>query len=339
MSIEIYARFFASKIQNNAIFDLNNDLNRDNCFLPYYLLREKFKQQGIQIDTPDISRAKLSDFELQMDVQSVDAKLPCYLLMLESPQVLPANGKPENWKHYRKIFTWRDDLVDGNHFIKINFPNSIVIPLVDGWRNRDRFCCVIAGNKSLPLNDERDLYKERIKTIRWFEKNAADDFDLYGIGWDVPAFGNSFVGKVLRRLYPVLKLVKKFRPFPSYRGRIEHKRDVLIKTRFSICYENVCDLPGYITEKIFDSFFSGCVPIYWGANNVKDYIPEDCFVDRREFKDTESLYHFLKTISEHDYMGYQKRIASFLSSDAAKPFSSEAFAETIVSRIVKDLED
>ena len=98
------------------------------------------------------------------------------------------------------------------------------------------------------------------------------------------------------------------------------------------------DLPGYITEKIFDSFFSGCVPVYWGANNVTDYIPADCFIDRRQFKDTEAVYLHLKRITEDEFKGYQQRIAAFLASDAAKPFSSEVFAETIVSTIAKDLE-
>ena len=44
------------------------------------------------------------------------------------------------------------------------------------------------------------------------------------------------------------------------------------------------DVLGYITEKIFDSFAAWCVPVYWGASNVTDYIPEGCFIDRRKFR-------------------------------------------------------
>ena len=48
---------------------------------------------------------------------------------------------------------------------------------------------------------------------------------------------------------------------------------------FAICYENARDIPGYITEKIFDCFFAGCVPIYWGgAPNVTDHIPANTFI-------------------------------------------------------------
>ena len=34
---------------------------------------------------------------------------------------------------------------------------------------------------------------------------------------------------------------------------------------------------GYITEKIFDSFFAGVVPIYWGAENITDYVPKSLY--------------------------------------------------------------
>ncbi len=337
MSEIVYARFVAGQFGNNAIFDLSHPWNRDNCFQPYYLLRECLKRHGIQIDTPDINGNKSIAFELHMDVRSINESLPCYLLMLETPQVCPKNGIPSNWASYRKVFTWRDDLVDGDRFIKINFPNPIVKPEVDGWGKRDRFCCLISGNRTLAVRDERILYAERVKAIRWFEHHAPQDFDLYGVGWDIPVVPAGLSGKLLRRFWLGLSRFVKLHPFPSYRGRVQHKRQVLQRTRYSICYENVRDLPGYITEKIFDSFFSGCVPVYWGASNVTDYIPADCFIDRRKFSDTEAVYRHLKSISEEEFRGYQQRIAAFLASDAARPFSSESVAETIVNTIVKDL--
>ena len=126
-------------------------------------------------------------------------------------------------------------------------------------------------------------------------------------------------------------------PFPSYRGRVRGKRDVMSQTRFAICFENVRDLPGYITEKIFDCFFSGCVPVYWGASNIADYIPKDCFIDRRSFRNTGEVYRFLRGISEADFKQYQTRIMGFLKSKAAYPFSAECFVETIVKTVLQDI--
>ena len=71
---------------------------------------------------------------------------------------------------------------------------------------------------------------------------------------------------------------------------------------------------------------------------MSEYIPADCFIDRRKFSDIEAVYRHLKSISEEEFCGYQQRIAVFLTSDAARPFSSEGFAETIVNTIVKDID-
>ena len=72
--------------------------------------------------------------------------------------------------------------------------------------------------------------------------------------------------------------------FPSWKGPIDNKKKVLEQYRFAICYENVQDSPGYITEKIFDCFFAGCIPLYRGASNISDYIPSSCYIDRRKLK-------------------------------------------------------
>lgn len=337
LSNENYAIFLARGFVKNSIFNLNHESNRDDCFHPYYLMREKLKHHGIEINTCDVNEGRGSVFELHMDVQNKITSKPCYLLMLETPQVCLANGISSNWYSYYKVFTWNDDLVDGNRFIKINFPNPIRVHLVDGFSTRDRLFCLISSNRTLTIQDDRVLYSERVKTIRWFEKNAPHEFDLYGVDWDMPVVRNGLIGKFERRFWRAFRRIMSLRPFPSYRGKIAHKREVLMRTRFAICYENVRDLPGYITEKIFDCFFSGCVPVYWGASNITDYIPADCFVDRRQFNDIEAVYHFLKSITEQEFRGYQKRIAAFLQSDAAYPFSSEFFAETIVNTIVQDI--
>ena len=337
LSDAIYASFVARGFENNAIFDLTHQWNRDNCFHPYYLMREKLKHHRFEINTIDVNSKRPIAFYLHMDVQRQGVSQPCYLLMLETPQVCPANGISSNWDFYRKIFTWNDELVDGVRFIKINFPNPIHAHPVDGFVTRDRFCCLISGNKTLSVKDDRDLYPERVRVIRWFETHAPHNFDLYGTDWDMPVLSGGLVGKLEHRLRRAFGRLLRLRPFPSYRGRVSNKCDVLTQTRFSICYENVCDLPGYITEKIFDCFFSGCVPVYWGASNVTDYIPADCFIDRRQFHDTEEVYNFLKAMTEQEFRGYQQRIAAFLQSDAVCPFSSEYFAETVVNTIVQDL--
>jgi alpha(1,3/1,4) fucosyltransferase len=325
-------------MRQDEIFDLNCKLNRDNGFLAWHLLKLAFLNQKFEIHTADLISNEHVDCEIHLDSwQKVTKGVQAYLLMLETSQVCAANGIPSNLVNYRKIFTWNDDLVDGIRFIKFNFPNPIQVHPEDGFEHRDRFCCLISSNRVLAVQDARILYPERVKVIRWFEKNAPQDFDLYGVDWNMPVLCGNIFGKIERRFWRIFGRFVNYKPFPSYRGKVAHKREVLEHTRFAICYENVRDLPGYITEKIFDCFFSGCVPVYWGASNITDHIPADCFIDRRKFNDTAGVYAFLKAMSEDEYRGYQQRIAAFLQSEAAYPFSSEFFAETIVNTIVQDL--
>ena len=58
----------------------------------------------------------------------------------------------------------------------------------------------------------------------------------------------------------------------------------LSKYKFSICFENSITA-GYISEKIFDCFYAGTIPIYYGDPNVKESIDPDSFIDFRKFDD------------------------------------------------------
>jgi hypothetical protein len=100
--------------------------------------------------------------------------------------------------------------------------------------------------------------------------------------------------------------------------------------KFSIAYENVKDELGYITEKIFDVFISGCVPVYWGASNITDYVPDNCFIDRRKYNNNEELYNHLKTMPDTEYVEYLDHIETYLNSEQAQQFSAKNFAKTIV---------
>lgn len=323
---------------NNSIFDLSPQKNADNWYYPYQYLKSLFEIEGIELNTPDVNRNNSIKFELHMDVQTtIKSNVPCYAMLYETQQIRPVNQKKSLLDKYARVFTWRDELVDNKKYIKIQLPNKILVSNSLGWQDRERFCCIIANNKTVPYASPLFLYPERVEAIRWFEQYAPENFDLYGSGWNSSVARHGLIGRIankLQRLTPK-RTGKVF--FPSYRGRVDSKLDTLKRYRFSICYENVRDLPGYITEKIFDCFFAGCIPVYWGAANIDKYIPEDCFIDRRKFLSHESLYQFMVSMKESEYVGYQERIAAFLLSDRAKPFGAEAFAETIVNTIIADL--
>ena len=117
---------------------------------------------------------------------------------------------------------------------------------------------------------------------------------------------------------------------------ILNKQEVLLRSRFSIVYENIQGLEGYITEKIFDAFVAGNVPIYWGASDIEKYVPKECFIDRRDFNNHKQLYDLLKNMSEDRYIDYQNSIKNFLENKS-ELFSCNKFADDIVSKIMKKI--
>jgi len=325
--------YITSTFKNNDCFIDNNDF-RDNFLFFITNLKDKFLGVGIDISTSDINIPKSSNIILQdgLNIEPLKniPKNKYYLLILESPHFDKGLIDKSNHKYFKKIFTWNDDMVDNKIYFKINYAFDIPKTIPKKFYNK-KLCCVIAGHKSANHPDE--LYTKRVDFIRWFEKNHLEEFDLYGTKWDQYRFGHSFFGKVLNKIKPLRK--KKL--FPSYKGMVDSKYETMKNYKFSICYENIKDQNGYITEKIFDSFFAGCVPIYWGAKNITTHIPKECFVDKREFDSFEDIYDFMKNMDEKTYLSYIEAIETFLTSSKADQFRAEVFADTIVGEIVKDL--
>lgn len=319
---------------NNKLFDLNDKIiNRDNCMYPFWLLKQEFKKHGYELATQDIHSIEESQIVIYNEMPKIlpkkDDIQKSYLLIFESELIRPDNWNLKNHKYFNKIFTWKDDIIDNKKYFKFNFAQEIPKTINKELSKKEKLCTLIAGNKK--VNHPFELYSKRIEAIRWFEKNHPNDFDFYGIGWDEFRSENKYVNILLRKS----KLSKMFKPsFSSYKGKVDSKKEVLEKYKFAICYENARDISGYITEKIFDCFFAGCVPIYWGANNITEHIPKDCFIDKRKFDSYEKLYEFITSINNEKYLQYLENIETFLKSDKAYLFSSEFFAKTLIGTII-----
>lgn len=325
----------------NRIFDLTDTIsNRDNCLYPFWVLKEKLYSMGYDLSTQDIHAPDASDIIIYNEMPSI---LPnqhiankAYLCLFESELIRPDNWVRGNYACFRKVFTWHDDYVDDEKFIKINFSfdlsEKFLAALPPLAIQKPLFCTLIAGNKrvSHPL----ELYSKREEAIRWFEKNHPDQFDLYGVGWDSYRFSGPKFIRALNRIKPLTKLLAT--RYPAYKGKVDRKIAVLSQYKYCICYENAKDIPGYITEKIFDCFFAGCVPIYWGASNIDAHIPSDCFIDKRKFSTYESLYDYMTSLDEQAYGQYLHNARAFLHSQQAQAFSANVFAQTLVDHVSCD---
>lgn len=90
-----------------------------------------------------------------------------------------------------------------------------------------------------------------------------------------------------------------------YLNNIEEKNGVankfsfLNQYRFSLALEN-CQHNGYCTEKIYQSFAAGNIPIYWGDPHVENWINEKAFINCNSFADPKEAIDYIISIALDD---------------------------------------
>lgn len=330
----------AKALLNNNIFTDLPPLDFDNYLHHQRLLKSKLLEAGYDLATCDINKIEDAEvvfyYDTVMPLPKPNGKQKNYLFLWESEVISPTTYDIDIHRYFDKIFTWKDSLITEPKYVKINYSHEIIKNITVELIKKEKLLTLIAGNKN--INHPLELYSKRVEAIRWFEKNHPDEFDLYGRGWDRYNPSNKYIRFIYSRFSisrHTLQLLC-FKRYFSFRGEVDAKIPILSKYKFAICYENAYDISGYITEKIFHCFFAGCIPIYWGADDITDYIPENCFIDKRKFNTYEQLYTHIKNMSDIDYLDYLANIELFLNSPQVEQFSAENFVNTVISEVVNE---
>jgi len=230
------------------------------------------------------------------------------VILWEPPLIIPAQYTKKILSQYDTIFTFRDDLVNNVNIHKFYHP--VLKPMTDDRPPFDqkKLSCMIIGNKR--KKGANEIYSLRRSIIDFYEKKTEDQFSLYGRGWEKEKL-------------------------KSYQGSVGCKIATMKQYKFAYCLENSRDIPGYISEKIFDCFAAGVVPIYRGANNITKDIPAECFIDMRDFRSIEEIDTYISQMTEPEHNEHIVAIQEFLQSTAAKRFSEEYFVQHIASRLLE----
>jgi hypothetical protein len=322
---------------NNSFFREDDPTHRFNPTHTNRVLREAFARRGVELNTADVNAGRSVDFELHFEGRALPASsAPRFLVALENPFINPLNADPAYFTNFRRVFAWDRRFLGMPNVEEIAYGIHFIVPPWPGFDERPIFSCLINANKRFQNPLPNDLYVERVEVIRWHERHAPQDFHLYGLGWNKPRHESGWAGKLRRRVQRLATQAYGYRPFPSWKGELPDKSAVLLRSKFSYCYENVHSLSGYVTEKIFDSMMNGCVPVYWGADDVTRRVPKEAFIDRRQFRDTAEVHAHLRAMSPDEYAGRQAAIRSFLA-DGAQRFSSQQFADTIAQGVLASL--
>jgi hypothetical protein len=91
-----------------------------------------------------------------------------------------------------------------------------------------------------------------------------------------------------------------------------NKNEVMRRYLFHFAFENECS-DDYMTEKLWGALESGSLPVYYGAPNVLDYVPEHSIIDVNQYMkdgiiDYKKLGNYLTFLStnKQEYEKYHK---------------------------------
>lgn len=316
-----FVSFFHNNViasRTNSMFDIKNNKATET---PIFARLQKYLQQrNIYLNTFDIPIKGKTFRHIHYDMPyPIPSNFSIWksiflnrrkniLIITEPPMVNPFNYMRIFHTFFLKVYTWNDALVDNKKYFKFRLPKVSYGINTRSLKFKNKNFLVLINKNTLPFFPfktfqpfGRELYSQRIKAIEFFEQRIPKKFALYGRGWNKP------------KKYNLKEYIFGFKKYSAYRGKIDNKIKLLSKFKYSICFENLTDVKGLISEKIFDCFKARCVPIYWGASNIGNYIPKDCFIDFRDFPSYEKLLNLLESIDENKYNRYIENIERLLS--------------------------
>lgn len=339
---------------SNILFREDTIYNRDDCLSGYCYLKKYCRKRNINLNTIDFwdkNKATDTDIYVSHDYKNFIRKVywrfknkhypiikldkfkKRILFQGEPPMVMPEvfPNFDSLFKIYDKVFfTFKVDNPKCRHFYLYQTHNEI---FPEYWDNSNRkFLTIINTNKSprglkkillavssrngLRYLGYKELLSERLKVIDFFSRT--NEIDLYGVDWDKrPFFPYWFYKKSIQKVY---------------KGSVKSKFQKLSEYNFTIAFEN-SSMPSYVTDKLFDCFYTGTVPIYLGAPDIEEHVPKNCFIDMRDFKNYGELRKFLKSLTKSEIETYKQNARKFLESEKYKPFTKEYFAELFVEAV------
>ena len=254
-------------------------------------------------------------------LERTDIKKICYLL--EGPNSW--HGNNYNYevlnKYFDKIITYWEDLLDKPKveyfpFVsRFDTKNKYHLEIISKNRKYDKSIGLILGNR--PNNEKYEINGIKLQRLDYLRKQYVTTFDnitVHGQGWD----------ELKDHTYIKIESIK---------NRMNDDVDInqfYKKFNFALIIEN-CNAKNYVSEKIYDAWISGCIPIYYG-NNDKISLPKNCYIDVKDYKSIEKVKEYIDKLSKNNideyYNNIQKNLIDIL--DAVSP---NKLCEKIISLI------
>lgn len=219
--------------------------------------------------------------------------------IITEPTIVLPHLKWKIWRHlFKKIFwlghtSWGDDFYPRPY----QFPDPLEI---QNNQAREPLVVFVNGNKMSMTGGE--LYSLRRHVL-----SANASVQVYGPGWS-----DSIAVRMLRLLKESLIALQTplrfgfgfrrmfLRP-TAYHGEVADKISETSKYKVALVIENSFEL---VTEKIFDAWLAGCIPVYVGPNLKSLGLPDNLFLQAAPNKASiEAELARALTLNHADFLG------------------------------------
>jgi hypothetical protein len=314
---------------NDEFFNANSPLNRDDCLRPNIILRDALATVGIEVHTSDCWGDLKGQYEpgsvhywslggpasVALRFDPAVKKAGCYLM--EPPVVKPGDYRliPQLSVAFDRVYVHegiRAAQAQANPSLTNLRPFTWPMTYPDNPPTKtsgrlNRVAMICGGHTRFRPADPGNGYALRYRAL--VDPEIRGYVDLYGHGWGINKRDMLHPLSILRKLQ--VRRLHAPRPVTS-------KLEVLARYNFALCAENQA-IEGYVTEKVVDCLLAGTIPIYWGASDLRDYVPENCFIGVTNGDYARSIVEAL-TMSEAEVMNFQSRITGFVRSEVTASF-------------------
>jgi len=175
-----------------------------------------------------------------------------------------------------------------------------------------------------------DLYRKRNYLAIQAGKILKEEMFLAGSGWDRHLVYSLKWQRSLAKRCPSLARSLFGWPNSAYRGVLElgkAKLQALATCEFALVPENCSSLRGYITEKIFNALFAGCIPIYQGHPEANRWLPPETFVPMERFRSGAQMVQFLRAMTRKEREAHREAGTRFLEAGATEFFEVQKYVD------------
>ena len=120
-------------------------------------------------------------------------------------------------------------------------------------------------------------------------------------------------------------------------GPVKNKLKFLSNYKFSICFEN-SKSEGYISEKLFEAFEAGTIPIYYGDDTVLQLINNKAYIHVKDENDFDEKIELIKKIDQNDTLYEQMIREKIVIDDNRYPREFQKYKDFIYHIFEQDKE-